>query len=286
MGHGWLCIAAARARNTSIRVPFCIDGQRVGSVARAHLPTLQGVDPRLQATASDVRLDAPAAQRDALFASLNQRLHDIGLIKGWRGETYAIVDPTGMPLALIERAAARFWGTLTLGAHANAYVADATGTPTHLWVARRSLTKATDPGMLDNLVGGGVPWGQTPFETLVREGWEEAGLDTALMRTATSGRLVEFERDVPEGLQHERIHIYDLAVAANVQPDNRDGEVESFRLWPVLDALALAASGQMTVDAALVTLDFALRRRLLPAPELTQLERAAAGLWVGVAAAA
>ena len=80
------------------------------------------------------------------------------------------------PLALIERAAARFWGTLTFGAHANGYVADAQGRPTHLWIARRSTHKATDPGKLDNLVGGGVPHGQTPFETLVREGFEEAGL--------------------------------------------------------------------------------------------------------------
>src|SRR5262245_2183277 len=127
MAHGWHCIDAAHAHDASARVPFFIGEQRVGSVARAHLAALQGMHPALRATAHQVRLDAPAEARDALLASLNLRLHDAALIKAWRGETYAIVDPAGAePLALIERAAARFWGTLCFGAHANGYVADAT----------------------------------------------------------------------------------------------------------------------------------------------------------------
>ena len=81
-------------------------------------------------------------------------------------------DEHGVSHATIERAAARFWGTLTLGAHCNGYVADAHGRPTHLWVARRSLSKPTDPGMLDNLIGGGVPLGQSPLEALQREAFE------------------------------------------------------------------------------------------------------------------
>ena len=67
---------------------------------------------------------------------------------------------TGERLATIERASARFWGTLTLGAHATGYTRSAGGRPEALWIARRSFTKATDPGMLDNLVGGGVPHGR------------------------------------------------------------------------------------------------------------------------------
>ncbi len=48
-------------------------------------------------------------------------------------------------------------------------------------------------------------------------------------------------------------------------PHNQDGEVAGFRCLPLDEALALAAGDQMTVDAALVTLDFALRHALLPA---------------------
>jgi hypothetical protein len=45
-------------------------------------------------------------------------------------------------------------------------------------------------------------------------------------------------------------------------PINQDGEVAELRLLPVDEALMLAAGDTMTVDAALVTLDFALRHQL------------------------
>jgi hypothetical protein len=48
--------------------------------------------------------------------------------------------------------------------------------------------------------------------------------------------------------------------------------------------LALAASAAMTVDASLVTLDFALRHRLLDAPTHAALEAQAAQLISGMAA--
>ncbi|MDE2275455.1 MAG: NUDIX domain-containing protein, partial [Burkholderiales bacterium] len=171
------------------------------------------------------------------------------------------------PLALIERAAARFWGTLTRGAHATGYVADARGRPQRLWIAQRAATKATDPGLLDNLVGGGVPAGQTPWQALLREGWEEAGLGPATMQSARPGRVLRLQRPLPEGWQCEDLHAYDLALPPDVQPANQDGEVQGFACLPVPQALALAAGPRMTVDAALVTLDFALRHGLLPPPQ-------------------
>ena len=145
------------------------------------------------------------------------------------------------------------------------------GRPTHLWIARRALTKATDPGRLDNLVGGGVPHGQTPFETQVREGFEEAGLDAAVMRGAVPGRTLELRRDVEEGFMHEQLHTFDLRLPVDLVPRNQDGEVAELRLWPMAPALALAAGDAMTVDAALVTLDFALRHGLLAPAEQARL---------------
>jgi 8-oxo-dGTP pyrophosphatase MutT (NUDIX family) len=235
-------------------------------VPRAALPVLQAWPQWLALTPQAVALVAP--DPDAALAQMNAALREQGWVRAWRDELFAITDPaTGRHLARTERAASRFWGTLTLGAHANGYLADSRGRPTHLWVAQRSFSKATDPGMRDNLVGGGVPMGQTPHETLVREGWEEAGLTPQQMAPARHGSVLRLHRDIPEGLQLEDLHAFDLALPQGLSPQNQDGEVAGFACLPVAEALALAASGAMTVDAELVTLDFALRHRLLPAAE-------------------
>ncbi len=265
----WDALSAAR-RCAVPRVPFAVGGSVVGSVAAAHLEALRAwpqwftLDPR--------GLDLIAADRSSALATVNAALRAQGLIVAWRDETYAIVTQLGEPpLALIERAAARFWGTLTFGAHANGYVADAQQRPTHLWIGRRALSKATDPGKLDNLVGAGVPHGQTPFEALVREGFEEAGLSADLMRQAASGRVIDLACDIREGFMHEQLHSFDLRLPAGVTPVNQDGEVAELRCLPVDQAIDLAAGDEMTVDAALVTLDFALRHGLLAGDEHSRL---------------
>ena len=265
----WPALAAAQRRGVR-RVPFLIDGEAVGSVAEAHLDALRVWPQWLTIDGRGVRLMAP--NNTGALASVNAALRAQGLIVAWRDETYAIVRALGgVPLALIERASARFWGTLTFGAHANGYVADAAGRPTHLWIARRAAHKATDPGKLDNLVGGGVPQGQTPFETLVREGFEEAGLPAALMQGAVPGQVLALACDIAEGFMHEHLHSFDLRLAPDVVPVNQDGEVAELHCLPVADAIALAAGDAMTLDASLVTLGFALRHRLLAAAEHARL---------------
>lgn len=259
----WRCLDDARRRKVR-RVPFLVDGHVVGSVAQRHLGALAPWDRWLQVDAKGVHLLASPRARNATLARINAALRDAGCIVAWRDETYALVTALGArPLALIERASARFWGTLTFGAHANGYVADASGRPTHLWISRRSAHKATDPGKLDNLVGGGVPHGQSPWQTLQREGHEEAGLDAATMARAQLGNVVALRCDIAEGFMHEHLHAYDLPLPKGLVPRNVDGEVQSIRKLGVGDAVDAAAAGEMTLDAALVTLDFALRHGLV-----------------------
>ncbi|MDZ7591307.1 MAG: DUF4743 domain-containing protein [Rubrivivax sp.] len=251
-----------------MRVPFRIDGIEVGSVARDHLPHLAPHTDLVAVADDGVTWLLDGAQRDAGFARLHHQLRAQGLIRAWRDETFALVDPaTLLVLARIERAAARFWGTLTFGAHANGFLRDAAGHPSHLWIARRSPTKATDPGLFDNLVGGGVPHGQTPAQALVREAWEEAGLLPHELHGMHPGSVLALQRAIAEGWQHEWLYGYDIELPAGRAPQNQDGEVAGFTLMPVAEALALACGAvpgaAMTADAALVTLDFALRHGLL-----------------------
>ena len=268
----WPAIALARACDGPARVPFRLMDKRgpvLGSVAVAHLDALRAWPDAFEWLASAdgtpraLALRLPPPARDARLAQIHARLHADGLIVAWRDEPYPLRDRDGGEHGTIERAASRFWGTLTLGAHCNGYVADDAGRPTHLWIARRSLTKPTDPGRLDNLIGGGVPLGQAPREAVIREGWEEAGLEPAQMAGLETGGLVDLECDIPEGRQHERLHVFDLALPAGLVPRNIDGEVAEHRLMSIDDALARAAAGELTTDAALATLDFAVRRGLI-----------------------
>jgi 8-oxo-dGTP pyrophosphatase MutT (NUDIX family) len=274
----WPAIELARACRGPARVPFVlVEGgveRTLGSMAIAHLADLRDWPDAFEALPGDpaappgappraLALRLPAGARDERLAAIHAELRRRGLIRAWRDEPYPLRDRVGGEHATIERAASRFWGTLTLGAHCNGYVADADGRPTHLWIARRSASKPTDPGRLDNLVGGGVALGQTPREALVREGWEEAGLRPAQMAGLVEGSLIELDCDIAEGRQHEWLHVFDLALAPDVVPRNTDGEVAEHLLLPLAEALARAAAGELTTDAALATFDFAWRRGLI-----------------------
>lgn len=249
-------------------MPFSIGGREAGAVARGQLPLLLRWPQALQQRDGAVVLTAPDPDRDAVLATINAELHAHGAIHGWRNERIRLSGlACGTLLARTERAAARFWGSLTLGAHATGYTADAQGRPVALWVARRAFDKPTDPGLLDNLVGGGVPAHQTPMQALVRESFEEAGVPDELARSAQPGRVLHVLRDRAEGLQREDLHSYDLRLPEDWQPLNQDGEVEDFERLPWREALDLAYAQRMTLDAALVTLDFVQRHRLLPDAE-------------------
>jgi 8-oxo-dGTP pyrophosphatase MutT (NUDIX family) len=261
----WHALQQANARTTE-RMPFHVGATQAGPVARVHLAALRTWPRELVVSEHGVWLQGPPQQRDAELVRINVELRRQGLVRAWRDETFDIVDPaTGAPLAHTERAAARFWGTLTRGTHANGYLTRPGGRASHLWIAQRSLEKATDPGLFDNLIGGGVARGQTPHEALVREGLEEAGLSPQQMRPACAAGVLRLHRDVPEGLQLEDLHAFDLPLPAGQVPTNQDGEVAGFTCMPAAQALALAATARMTVDAALVTLDFGDRHGLLAA---------------------
>ncbi len=82
------------------------------------------------------------------------QLRDSGVLTGWRDELFPVAESfSAEPLLLIERAAASMFGIKAYGVHVNGYVKRADGS-TSIWVARRSKTKQTWPGMLDHVVAG------------------------------------------------------------------------------------------------------------------------------------
>lgn len=212
-------------------------GQQLGWLRPALAARLAGWPGVFESTATEVTLLKP----DSL-SPIVERLAEEGFIPGWRNERYRIAD-----LFEIERAAARPFGLTTQAVHANGIVAGKA-----MWIARRSPAKPIDPGMLDNLVGGGMAAGLTREEVLEKEAWEEAGIAAPLARAATPGGTVRILREVPEGVQSEVIYVYDLALPEDFEPKNQDGEVSQFMLLP----FAEIAGSKLTFEAALVAADY------------------------------
>jgi 8-oxo-dGTP pyrophosphatase MutT (NUDIX family) len=255
--------------------PFVVDDTNVGWMRPSFVDALAAWPDAFVASADGgLRLaahldDEPA--RTAAIANIVAALAADGVIGGWRDELYAVrsgPDATGGTLFAIERAAARAFGITSEAVHVNGVVDDALGGPRALWIARRATTKAIDPGMLDNLVGGGVAAGLSVRETLVKEAWEEAGFEPALAARATPGRRLRIRRDAAEGLQSEVIHVHDLVVPDGTVPRNVDGEVAAFECMPIDDVVGLIARGDaMTADASLVTLDWLARNGRIALPD-------------------
>ncbi|KND55852.1 NTP pyrophosphohydrolase including oxidative damage repair enzyme [Candidatus Paraburkholderia kirkii] len=257
-------IVAARRFDAAVHAPFFIGDERVGWIRHSDVDALRRWPDVFGIDAASVRLHASLADANARSAALGAvigALYAEGRIPGWRGETYAIRnDFDAAPLAFIERAASRFFGTMTYAVHLNGIVKYADKAP-HLWIARRSDTKATDPGMLDNVVAGGIGWGFEIMPTLVKECWEEAGMSAELARTAERGRTFHVLQSLPEGTQAEQIFVYDVSLPPDFAPRNQDGEVGEHRLARIEEVARWIEEGRFTVDTSLATLDCMLRRQ-------------------------
>lgn len=262
------CITAARRFDKHAHLSFWIDAEQVGWIRSTDVPLLARWPDVFEIDNTRVTL-APAFNtvdlRSAALGSVIGALAAEGRIPGWRNETYAIRNAfDAPPLAYIERAASRFFGTMTYAVHLNGVVEYADRAP-QLWIARRSDTKATDPGMLDNVVAGGIGWGFGVEETIVKECWEEAGIPEEIAARAVAGRTAHVLQSLPEGTQAEQIFIYDLALPADFAPRNQDGEVGEHRLARIDEVARWIEEGAMTVDASLATLDCLLRRSWIDA---------------------
>jgi len=205
---------------------------------------------------------ATAQARSAAIADVAATLRSEGALPAWRDELYTVAPQfDAPPLFRIERGAARYFGVRTYAAHVNGIVRD--GDETRMWIARRSLQKAVDPGLLDNLVGGGIAAGMRVDETVAKEAWEEAGIDAATVRAARPVGVVHAVRILFDGLQRETLFVHDLALPRTFVPSNQDGEAVGHRLVSLAEAARIVATenndDEATLDASLVILDYLVR---------------------------
>ncbi|MGN6263391.1 MAG: DUF4743 domain-containing protein [Ralstonia sp.] len=264
-------LAARQAFDADALVPWIVAGQRVGWLSRERASLLARWPQWFDISAQRVDLRqtlASEAQRTAALAEVIMRLAEDGHVRGWRDERFAVNTGWGTPtLALIERAAARFFGIRTYAAHMSGLIDGGDGAKPALWLARRAQTKPIDPGMWDNLVAGGIGHGFDARGALEKECWEEAGIGADLAAQLVPCGTLDVLREVPEGIQCETLFAFDLTLPDSFVPANQDGEVAGHLRASPDAALDIMADFAMTVDATLVTLDALVRLGLPHAPQ-------------------
>ena len=227
--------------------------QRIGWLAPEHVGPLLAHLPGCEPSEQSLVWRAAhwsAQRRSQALAQAAQTLNEEGWVTGWRDELYSYwgeiehaPQPQLAPLFEMERAAFRFFGLRSHAVHINGFTPDG-----RLWCGIRSMTKATDPGRIDNLAAGGLPAGEEVLSCAIRELYEEAGLPPELAQQARPAGRIVTRRPESQGWHDEALLVYNLLVPRDVQPVNRDGEVSDFLC--LTPSQAMQRLSEMTEDAA------------------------------------
>ena len=234
-----------------VRLPLYAGGQHFGYLTPANAARLAAAEPGV----------IVAVERVDMGAEKLPRLNELAAAMGipTRAENFDVRESAeGPSLGVLDRGALPSFGVIGVGVHLNGLVRRADGL--HLWVAKRAANKKLDPGKLDHLVAGGVPAGYSPFEALLKEAEEEAGLPEAMATQARQVALFKYNMERPEGLRRDVLYAYDIELPEGFIPHPMDGEVESFALWPLARvAEVLAHTDEFKFNVALVLIDLLLR---------------------------
>jgi 8-oxo-dGTP pyrophosphatase MutT (NUDIX family) len=242
--------------------PFVVMGRRVGWVLPGFAAALRPHGSVFEVDETEVRL----ADRLDGFASRSKAVDEVleelvraKVLRKLRREAYPVGEGWGAePLLTVDRAVVPLLGIEAYGIHVNGFVRAKRGLK--LWVGRRAKDKATAPGKLDHLVAGGHPHGISLADNLVKEAKEEANLPAALARKAVPVGAVSYRLRNEEGLRNDVLFVYDLEVPDDFTPENTDGEVEAFFLWPAEQVIeVLRDTDDFKFNVALVLIDFLIR---------------------------
>jgi isopentenyldiphosphate isomerase len=212
----------------------------------------------------DDRLDSFETRTEAV-AGLVADLAAAGHIPKLRGELYRVAAAFGdAPLFAIDRAAVPPFGIRAYGVHVNGFQRSKDGA-IHMWIGRRGASQILCPGMLDNMVAGGLPIGLSPLQNVIKECGEEAGIPESLSKSARAVSEISYVMETDGTLRQDRMFCFDLELPTDFRPKNQDGEVAEFHLWPVEKVAAIIRDTlEFKFNCPLVIIDFLIRHGHIP----------------------
>ncbi|XP_038577559.1 thiamin pyrophosphokinase 2 isoform X4 [Micropterus salmoides] len=238
---------------------FEVDGAQVGWIPPHVAPLLTRYPdvfspPRGGAVALCPGLDTYGRRSEAVDAVLQTlRQEDfLTCLRGWRDELFELT--MALPAGL--------FGVKRYGVHLNGYTVGEGG-EVSMWLARRSNTKQTYPGLLDNVAAGGLAAGVGIKHTLIKECQEEACIPAAIAERAHPVTTVSYTYEDEEGVFAESQFVFDLELPLDFKPKVGDGEVHDFYLLPIEEVKDLIATEDFKPNCAMVVLDFLIRHSFI-----------------------
>lgn len=262
-------IRACNAHDPSAYRPLLVDGRALGFVSIGLARRLEAFSEIFRVDPAGLRFAESLASFDARTEAVGElavRLAEAGDVRPLDGEPYAAVTSWGEPPAFkVDRALVPALGLRSYGVHVNGYVETGpAAADKRMWIGRRADDRRVAPGRLDNLIGGGQPFGLSLAENLRKEGKEEAGLGPDIVDQARPAGAVSYIMAQPDGLRRDTLFVYDLVLDASVRPRNEDGEVAEFSCLPVEEVIArVRDTDDFKFNVPLVIIDFLIRHGIL-----------------------
>ena len=260
-------IQRCNQHNPKNYIPFIVDDQFVGRFRHAFAAKLMALTDVFSVNEDFVSLQEKYKgyeQRSLILGEVLQKLVSNNEHPYLLGEMYPVsAGKRENALFEIDRSAAALFGLRTFALHVNGFVRKSDGI--HMWVGKRAADRGTFPGMLDQLVAGGLPVGETLESNLCKECHEEANIDFELAKSATPVGAVSYNIDTAKGYKYDTLYCYDLELPEEFTPRCNDGEVDSFELLPMADVMQrVLKTDDFKPNCNLIIIDFLLRHGFIP----------------------
>ena len=247
-------------------LPFIVGGEQLGFIQKAFSEyLLKDNDVFLRegdAIGMNPHLDTADARTKACHPVLWD-LHQQGVIDTWVDELYAVTNSYGEePRFLIERASVSFFGLRGYGVHINGLVKKADGI--YIWIAVRAKDKPFSPGMLDQMVAGGQPFGISRMKNVIKESAEEANVPPSVASKAELVSEISYQGETYRGMHIDTLFNYDLWLDEDFVPENTDGEVDEFILMPLAEMAEITENtNKFKANCNLVNIDLLIRKGII-----------------------
>ena len=195
------------------------------------------------------------AAADSTLALWARRFREQGRLKAWRNELLPVAAipelnqtmlELPVPLACVERSAARVLGILTHAVHLVGF-----SQAGDVWLQQRAHNKATDPGLWDTLSGGLLSVGDSLIGGVYRETQEEAGLTAEQLSPLVAAGCTVQDRLVADGRILEAVWTFTSTLASQAVPHNLDGEAIGFECLNRAQLAERVQQGLVTHEAQL-----------------------------------